>query len=273
MAEKKTPRGRRAVLGGSNRIGLTIRRYRQAAGMEQKQLSALLGYTANAVTNWEAGRSRPDICVIPQLCGILDMPVYDLLGMTGEDASTREEKDLLNRFRGLTDGNRTLVRQMMDLLREQQDTTRLTVLRGAYSPVPVAEEAAAAGVGAPMDGESGYSEVYVHKNALREKCDFIVRVNGESMEPLFADGSMVYVQRTQELSYGDIGLFVVNGESYIKQYRAEGLLSLNPAFPLIPISDGSSVLVVGRVIGAVREEDIPSQAEQRMIRKAWDMAD
>ena len=269
MAERKTAAGRPVVLDGTNRIGLTIRRYRQALGMEQKQLSGLLGYSKNAVTNWEAGRTRPDISVLPRLCAILHMPVQELLGMTDGDALTGAERAWLARYRELTDENRAVIRQLTGSLLQRQREARLAELRGMYRPVHLAEQAAAAGVGAPMDGESGFSEIYVRDNTLLAKSDFIVRVNGESMEPMYPDGSLVYIEKTQDLRYGDIGLFVVNGESYIKQYRAEGLLSLNPAFPLIPVNDGSSCLAVGRVVGIVREEDMPPRGEAKLIRQAF----
>ena len=268
MTERKTAAGRPVVPEGDNRIGLAIRRYRKALGMEQKQLSALLGYSKNAVTNWEAGRTRPDISVLPRLCRILRMPVQELLGMTDRDALTDGERAWLTRFRELSQENRAVIRQLTDSLLQRQRDARLAELRRLYRPVPLAEQAAAAGVGAPMDGESDFSEIYVRDNTLLAKSDFIVRVNGESMEPMYPDGSLVYVKKTQDLRYGDIGLFVVNGESYIKQYRAEGLLSLNPAFPLIPVGDGSSCLAVGRVVGTVREEDMPGREEEKLILEA-----
>ncbi len=268
MTERKTAAGRPVVPERDNRIGLTIRRYRQALGMEQKQLSGLLGYSKNAVTNWEAGRTRPDISVLPQLCRILHMPVQELLGITDRDALTGDEREWLKRFRSLTEENRTVVSQLTDSLLQRQRAARMAEIRSMYRAVPLAEQAAAAGVGAPMDGESDFSEIFVRDNTLLAKSDFIVRVNGESMEPVYPDGSLVYVQKTRDLRYGDIGLFVVNGESYIKQYRAEGLLSLNPAFPLIPVGDGSSCLAVGRVVGTVREDDLPTKEETGLIREA-----
>ena len=44
-----------------------IRSLRERLGMEQKVLAARLGVTANAVSNWENGRSRPDLNLLPAL--------------------------------------------------------------------------------------------------------------------------------------------------------------------------------------------------------------
>ena len=42
-----------------------IRRFREKAGIEQKAMAKTIGVTPNAVSNWENGRSRPDINLIP----------------------------------------------------------------------------------------------------------------------------------------------------------------------------------------------------------------
>ena len=49
------------------------------------------------------------------------------------------------------------------------------------------------------------------------------------------------------------------------------VLSLNPRFPLIPVNEDNNCRVIGRVIGVVRDEDIPSKEEERMIHEAYGM--
>ena len=53
-----------------------IRYYRELMGMEQKELARLLGITGNSISNWEKGRSRPDINLIPQLCELLNVTAW-----------------------------------------------------------------------------------------------------------------------------------------------------------------------------------------------------
>ena len=44
-----------------------IRHYRELLGYEQKTLAAKVGITANAICNWERGRSRPDVNLLPDI--------------------------------------------------------------------------------------------------------------------------------------------------------------------------------------------------------------
>ena len=41
-----------------------IKYYRESLRMEQKELARVLGITANAISNWETGRARPDVYLI-----------------------------------------------------------------------------------------------------------------------------------------------------------------------------------------------------------------
>ena len=59
-----------------------IRHYRELAGMEQKELAERLGITGNSVSNWENGRSRPDINLIPALCDLLHVTLYELFDIS-----------------------------------------------------------------------------------------------------------------------------------------------------------------------------------------------
>ena len=58
-----------------------IRHYREKLGMEQKALATMVGVTANAVSNWERGRARPDVNLLPDICEALQITLYQLYGL------------------------------------------------------------------------------------------------------------------------------------------------------------------------------------------------
>lgn len=72
------------------------------------------------------------------------------------------------------------------------------------------------------------------------------------MEPRFHDKQTIWVERTEELSNGEIGIFCLNGEAYIKKLQddKEGvfLISLNEAYHPIPIHADDSFKILGRVL-------------------------
>lgn len=85
-----------------------------------------------------------------------------------------------------------------------------------------------------------------------EGADYIIGVNGDSMEPTFYDGDMVYVEKRQIIDTGDIGIFVINNECFIKEAGEYGLISHNPNYDTI--SGNESIQCIGKVLGKVNAE-------------------
>lgn len=79
--------------------------------------------------------------------------------------------------------------------------------------------------------------------------DFIVRVSGDSMEPTYLDGDMVYVHRCQAVETGAIGIFIYNNQCFIKEAGESGLISHNPKYDIIP--ETSDIICIGKALGKV----------------------
>ena len=47
--------------------------------------------------------------------------------------------------------------------------------------------------------------------------DFCLKVNGDSMEPMFNNGDYVFIKRETDFRNGTIGAVIVNGEAYLKK--------------------------------------------------------
>ena len=84
-----------------------------------------------------------------------------------------------------------------------------------------------------------------------EYADFIIGVNGDSMEPTYYDGDKVYVEKRQVVEVGEIGIFMVNNECFIKEAGSDGLISHNKKYRMIPGSE--HIICVGKVLGKVKE--------------------
>ena len=90
----------------------------------------------------------------------------------------------------------------------------------------------AAGAGGMEAGED-YEDIPLPPDAP-QTADYCLTVSGDSMEPYLPEGSMVYVLRDAPLADFDVGIFIVDGIAYVKQFcRGYGgdiyLLSANPA--------------------------------------------
>ena len=61
-----------------------------------------------------------------------------------------------------------------------------------------------------------------------EDTTFGVRISGDGMEPEFHDGQIAWVLQQESVANGEIGIFSLNGEAYIKKLQNDkgGLLKL-----------------------------------------------
>ncbi len=87
---------------------------------------------------------------------------------------------------------------------------------------------------------------------MPENAHYCVRVSGNSMEPAYRDGDILFVERLDSsVREGEIGVFVLNGEGYVKRLGRGQLLSLNPDYSPIFLHDYDDIQCQGRVLGKV----------------------
>ena len=248
--------------------GEIIRQRRTALGMNQAELASQLGISRNTVAGWETNHSRPDLGTLPDLCRVLKISLDAFFGR--ERKRSAEEAHLLEVFRALEAGDRESILWQMEALRDRRAAQRR---EAAPAPLPKVvtlfanELGAAAGFGAAL-GEAQGEKMVLLADRETERADEVITVCGRSMEPTFQDGDRVLVQHTKELREGEIGIFLVDNEGYIKEYRKDGLHSHNPEYRTMTFHEGQTVRCLGRVIGKLRDEQIPSREDLKRIEEA-----
>ena len=106
---------------------------------------------------------------------------------------------------------------------------------------------ASAGVGSYLDSDQ-YEFRPFPVSAAPASAKYAVRITGDSMEPAFYNGDIVFVEPAADLNEGDVGIIVINSEGYIKQYRDQQFISFNPKYPPILPKAYDSVRIAGRVL-------------------------
>ena len=238
-----------------------IRYYREKRGIEQKELGARLNVIGNAVCNWENGRGRPDISMLPELCDALGVTLYDLFDIDDPTLRyTSREKYLVSKYRKLSEGNKYLVDSLIqsiehvEAVEEYRDVISITLF----------DKPLAAGIGDPTEFDDTGEPLYLYPNAETERADCAFNVNGNSMEPTYSDGDIVLVQRYPNCSAlvpGDIGAFIIGNELYIKEYQKDGLHSHNEDYETMHFDESEHVYFIGKVIDVVNDEDIAEQED------------
>lgn len=117
--------------------------------------------------------------------------------------------------------------------------------------LPFYRTAASAGTGSYLFDDTPVEYVNVRKTDTTSAADYILEVRGDSMEPKFYDGDCVLIRQAERIYEGQIGIFILNGESYIKKMGKGELISLNPAYSPIRLHEYDDVRCAGRVLDTI----------------------
>lgn len=120
----------------------------------------------------------------------------------------------------------------------------------SHRQLPVILQKASAGYGQYVD-DADIEMIYV-KESVPENAGFGIHVSGDSMEPRFHNGDLVWVEKRDTLNSGDIGVFYLDGNIYIKKLEygtsSPCLKSINRNYKPIPIKETSVFTVWGKVL-------------------------
>lgn len=113
--------------------------------------------------------------------------------------------------------------------------------------LPLYDTGASAGTGVFLDS-TDYEMIAIEDDYTTRRANFAVWVSGNSMEPRFSDGDLVLVRTQPTVDIGDIGIFVLNDEGYIKKLGVNKLVSLNPAYDDIEFGEDDEIYCKGKVL-------------------------
>ena len=228
---------------------------REKNGLNQKELAQLLGITPTRLNYWEKNKREPDVFMIKKLASELKVSADYLIGNTVTknrvtESFTSEEKTHIKKYRTLDEHGKKLVDSVLNLECERVETTRTPVIPiSNIITLSEFEQPVSAGKGVYLGDGSQTITREVPSNELTSKADFILRVSGDSMEPEFSNDDRILIKRQCDLKAGDIGIFILNGEGYVKKYMGDKLVSLNPDYKDIYFSEYDNIECKGLVLG------------------------
>lgn len=94
-------------------------------------------------------------------------------------------------------------------------------------------------------------QIKVPVNEETIRANYALKVAGDSMEPRFYDGDIVLVETQPSVEIGEVGIFIYEGEAYIKEFGGDRLISINPKYDDIKITDSNSFYCKGRVFSVL----------------------
>ena len=258
-------------------MGRRLVQLRKEKGYTREEFAEILGISKYTLRNYELDVTDPGHTFLKQMSDFFNVSTDYLVGLTDEKEKyssyqlKSSEIEHIKKYRDLDPLGQSHVDSVLDW-----ETTRLSSLKEKdgriaelqAAPATIIELSshsgsrhlaeyfhdASAGAGIFILGNEAAARIAISDSDWDERTDYVIRVNGDSMEPDYMDGDNVMVSQHMELDYGDIGIFVVNGKAYIKEYGKTELISRNPDFPNIVIHEADNIVCMGKVIGKLKEE-------------------
>jgi phage repressor protein C with HTH and peptisase S24 domain len=228
------------------KIGEVISEHRKNKKLSQVELSEKLSEKKIEVSNaaisaWEKGNSMPSAEALLATCEILGISdIYtEFIGANP-----------MNPFKDLNEEGRQKVLDYAELLVKSGEYKKPTnIIEFKPRTMKVALTRASAGTGNFLD-EENFDEMEVLE-PVPEKADFGVYIDGDSMEPRFHNEELVWIEQTDALESGDIGLFFLDGLTYIKKYVVNNagtfLVSLNAKYKPLEVGEFSTFKIFGKL--------------------------
>ncbi len=227
-------------------------------------LALKLGLSKGNTSSWKKG-GNPSADVLIKIADELDCTIDLLLGRlkkrSSADNLSVDEQKLIGYFKNLSDKSKGIILGRAEQLAELEAPV-------VKEPVAVEEPEeqetifiefstlkVSAGSGEPLIDDSYPDFIEVKKSDLTENANFAVKINGKSMMPHFKDGDVVLVRSQPYVNVGEIGIFVIDGNGYIKERGDDRLISINPEYDDIYFKEGQDIRCKGLVIGTLEEDD------------------
>ncbi|EGQ2776587.1 TPA: helix-turn-helix transcriptional regulator [Staphylococcus pseudintermedius] len=225
-------------------IAKNIRRFLDDSNMSQKKLAELINIKPSTLSDYLNLRSNPSHGVIQRIADVFGVGKSDI------DTTYKDENSITSIYDKLTPPRQ---KRVLDFANEQLNEQNNKVLH-INSHNIISEEVAVYGYASAGTGETLIDgvEFTTQYNGHIPNHDFALQVNGDSMEPMFEDKEIIFIDKTKQINSGQIGIFVIDGEAYLKKVfiNEEGirLVSLNSKYPDLHFDSSHDIKVAGKVI-------------------------
>lgn len=244
-----------------NILGSSIKEVRKSKKLTQKKLAELTGFKQNTISNHENGNRQldeKDIRIYAQALEVSPQYLFDLakpssieiIPTTSPIQTIYDELEPPRQGKVLNYAKRQLKEQRNE---EETKINEVSEAIRLYS-YDYYDHPASAGTGQYLN------DVRVERIELPVDidADFVIPIKGDSMEPDYHDGDLVFIQTSVDLNDGVIGVFNYNGDAYIKQLVIDEdqayLHSLNPEYKDMPITPDTDFRIIGEVVDLYREK-------------------
>ena len=230
-------------------VGKRIRKLRESRNMTPEQLAEKLNVSRVAVNRYETGARKANQDVLFDLANIFHVSINDFIPDSTTAKDTQSLIDIYDQL--LPERQNNVYNYASDQLNKQKNA--YSSLIGENKHIVYIYGAVSAGTGEYIPQDEDNPEKAIVEGVIPDH-DFAVRVNGDSMEPVFNNGQIIYVNKLDntEVRNNQFVIAEVDGEFFVKKLRLENgdvqLISLNKKYPNITIHEYNDFAIRGVVI-------------------------
>ena len=221
--------------------------------ISQSELSRRTGIGRNSISDYLNGKYEAKQDKVFELAKALNVNEAWLMGFDISKNRKIENNDITSIYSKLTPPRQSnVLKYATNQLEEQNNDSDNLVDFNSY--IQEKSEVDIYGCASAGIGERLYNEP-ISKEFVRGYVpahDIALKVNGDSMEPLFKNGQIIFIGKSHTIKDGQIGVFIINGDAYVKKVYVEDnrltLVSLNKKYKDLYFYDNESVRLVGKVI-------------------------
>lgn len=236
-------------------IGERIKNRRKELHLSADYVAEKLNVSRSTVFRYENGDiDKVPITVINSLAEILSTTPEFIMGWDKQDNIVNQISDVVS---SLSPQNQLKTFNFANKLLSEQNSIKKNVI--PFSPHNKQQGtevtiygAVSAGTGEMLGDGVTSKRIYFGKIPHH---DYALTVNGDSMQPMFDNGQIIFVKNVDEdmqFLDGQIVIAILNGESYIKKLRimenCAQLISLNSKYDPIEVSADDDFKIKGKVI-------------------------
>ena len=239
-------------------IGNQIKTFRKSASFTQDELAKRLNTTKQTISRYEKGDRKANQDMLFELCDIFGVSIDDFFPSQNETLQSPTASSIQTIYDQLAPPRQSKVLTYAEKQLKEQRNEEETKINEVSEVIQLYsydyyDHPASAGTGQYLN------DVRVERIELPVDvdADFVIPIKGDSMEPDYHDGDLVFIRTSVELNDGVIGVFNYNGDAYIKQLVIDKeqayLHSLNPAYKDMPITPETDFRIIGEVVDLYRE--------------------
>jgi phage repressor protein C with HTH and peptisase S24 domain len=236
---------------------LNIKRLKKEKNLTNETLAERSGISLGTINKLFSGASAdPKFSTLCALSDAFGVSIDEMMGRKKSEDPELSKNEYFAKYMELGEEGRMLVNRVIAeeharVLREQSTVT-YTLDAPKTRTIRLYNISASAGTGSYLSS-ADYTNISLYATPVTDEADFAVKVYGDSMRPKYSSGDILLVKSANEVSVGEYGIFSVDGESYVKKFGGDRLISVNPEYSDIMLSEFNRIVCFGKVLGKLKK--------------------